>query len=85
MAPHITEVQRPTRMKAKMPTGTCAQITFKLAQSMPGTLTCQVCGASIPNSTSAIAVMETVVTIAFDDTFAPMAPPMKRPMSIISQ
>ena len=83
--PHITEVQRPTNKNAKIPTGTCAQIKLKLAQSIPGTLTVMSVGANIPNETRSKVKIDTVVSIARLDTLIQIEAPTKRPTIIKAQ
>ena len=85
IAPHITEVQRPTRRKANVPSGICCQTTFNSPQSTPGKLTVLALGANIPKSTSRRVAIVTVVTIVRLLTLLPILAPTKRPTSIIAQ
>ncbi|EJX02534.1 hypothetical protein EVA_09363 [gut metagenome] len=85
IAPHITEVQRPTRRKAKIPTGTSCHTIVRLPQSTPGKLTFTSTGANIPNTTRAMVNVETVVIMARLLTLLPMLAPTKRPINIMNQ
>ena len=85
MPPHITLVHRPTNTKAKMLTGTSVQIRLRLAQSTPGTLVVMDAGANMPKRIRMMLIVAAVVIIARLETLPPIAPPIKRPTSIINQ
>ena len=85
IAPHITDVHRPTNRNEKIPRGTGCQMSSSLPQSTPGKLTSTSEGAYIPKITSARVAIDTVVIMARALTLAPIDAPTRRPTSIIAQ
>src|SRR5574344_169330 len=84
MLPHITEVQRPTKIKNIIPTGTSAKPN-DMSDLKTGILTITSVGIKMANSTSIIAMDDTVVSIVLLENFDPNIPPVSLPKSIRNQ
>ena len=83
--PHITDVHNPTRINAKIPTGTGAVIKVRVAQSTPGILTITSEGKNIPSNTNTRQMADTVAICVRLDTLLANIPPSKRPTNMSNQ
>ena len=84
IAPHITDVHRPQRMKNITPIGIAS--SEKLSWDViAGNLTVVESPRMMPRRTNMMATEPTTESIALLDTFPPIAPPIKRPQSMRNQ
>lgn len=84
IAPHITDVQSPQRIKNTAFIGICTELNESVLESNPKNDTIS-SFAQIPADISAIAIADVTASIVRLDTFEPIIPPTNRPTSINSQ
>ena len=84
MAPHITDVQSPQRMKNITPIGISARENDSW-EVMAGNLTVAVSPRNIPRRRNMMATMPTKLTMARLETFPPTEAPTRRPQSMRNQ